>query len=338
MCEGEYWSPEDVKNALNEHLALTTNAFWDANKHKFKGSKFKSSPRGDQKGGDSKIRHCYNCGGIKHFIAECPYENKEDYGGRFIPKRRSSKFSSKNQGNKEDEKKGQRLLGAHEEYDSRSEDDDESQDEESGEMATVAIVSSLSTSLFDSQNDNSTITNHKCLMAKATEVTPSPTPSSSHFESIFMDDVSSLKIKKEHVSCDEFLANLKGHTKVYFDTLVCQFGDAHDTIKEKEEFERLAADDIGSLSIELEEEQTLRVSLEEKLLGLEESHNLNMSKLTKERDHALAMVKVLKRRKLNLTLVIMISVGSLRSLKRPTRLWKASSLVSPRSVSNFKFN
>jgi hypothetical protein len=64
---------------------------------------------------------------------------------------------------------------------------------------------------------------------------------------------------------------------------------------EKEEFERLAADDIGSLSIELEEEQNLRASLEEKLMGLEESHKLNMSKLTKGCDHALAMVKVLKK-------------------------------------------
>jgi hypothetical protein len=25
------------------------------------------------------VRHFYNCGGIKHFIAECPYENKEDH-------------------------------------------------------------------------------------------------------------------------------------------------------------------------------------------------------------------------------------------------------------------
>jgi hypothetical protein len=132
-------------------------------------------------------------------------------------------------------------------------------------------------------------------MAKATEVTSSPTPSSSHSKSISMDDGSSLKIKKELVSCDEFIGNMKGQTKVYCETLMCQLGDGRDTIKEKEEFERLAADDTGSLSIELEEEQTLRASLEEKLLGLEESHNLNLSKLTKERDHALAMVKLLKK-------------------------------------------
>jgi hypothetical protein len=124
VCEGEYLSPEDAKYALNEHLALTTNAFWDANKHKFKGSKFKPSPR---KGGDSKVTHRYNCGGIKNFIAECPYENKEDHGGWLIPKRRSSKFSSsKKHGNKDDKKKGERLLVAQEEYDSGTDDDDDS--------------------------------------------------------------------------------------------------------------------------------------------------------------------------------------------------------------------
>jgi hypothetical protein len=137
ICE-ECWSPEDIKLALNEHLALNADAFWDANKHKLKGSKFKSSPR---KGGDSKVRHCYNCGGIKHFIAECPYENKEDNGGRLIPKRRSYKFSSsKKHGNKDDKKKGERLLVVHEEYDSGT-DDDDSKDEENGEMAAIASVS-----------------------------------------------------------------------------------------------------------------------------------------------------------------------------------------------------
>jgi hypothetical protein len=72
-------------------------------------------------------------------------------------------------------------------------------------MATVAIVSTPSTSLFNSQNEKSIVTNHKCLVAKDTKVTSSPTPSSYHSESISMDDVSSLKIKKELVSYDEFI-------------------------------------------------------------------------------------------------------------------------------------
>jgi hypothetical protein len=45
-------------------------------------------------------------------------------------------------------------------------------------MAAVAIVSTPPTSLFNWQNENVIVINHKCLMAKATEVTSSPTPSS----------------------------------------------------------------------------------------------------------------------------------------------------------------
>jgi hypothetical protein len=58
---------------------------------------------------------------------------------------------------------------AHEEYDSGTNDDDDSEDEENGEMAAIAIVSTPPTSLFNSQNENAINTNHKCLMAKATE-------------------------------------------------------------------------------------------------------------------------------------------------------------------------
>jgi hypothetical protein len=39
------------------------------------------------------------------------------------------------------------------------------------------------------------------------------------------------------------------------------------------------------------------------IVGLEESHNLNLSKLTKERDHALAMVKLLKKEKVEFDVV-----------------------------------
>ena len=44
----------------------------------------------------------------------------------------------------------------------------------------------------------------------------------------------------------------------------------------------------------LEEEQVLRVSLEEKLKSIEESHNEIISKLIKERDPAIAKYKWLK--------------------------------------------
>ena len=53
----------------------------------------------------------------------------------------------------------------------------------------------------------------------------------------------------------------------------------------------------------LEEEQELRVSLEEKLETIEESHNETISKLIKERDHALAKIKMLKKDKVDFGVV-----------------------------------
>jgi hypothetical protein len=59
-------------------------------------------------------------------------------------------------------------------------------------------------------------------------------------------------------------------------------------IEEKCKLEREYANDIGSLENSLEEEQELRVSLDEKLESIEESYNEIISKLSKERDIALA--------------------------------------------------
>ena len=53
------------------------------------------------------------------------------------------------------------------------------------------------------------------------------------------------------------------------------------------------ADKIADLSIALREEQDLRTTLEE-------SQNLNLAKLKKDRDHALVLVKVLKSEKAEL--------------------------------------
>jgi hypothetical protein len=59
-------------------------------------------------------------------------------------------------------------------------------------------------------------------------------------------------------------------------------------IEEKCRLEREYANDIGSLENSLEEDQELRVSLEEKLESIEESCNEIICKLTKEHDLALA--------------------------------------------------
>ena len=61
--------------------------------------------------------------------------------------------------------------------------------------------------------------------------------------------------------------------------------------------EREYANDVASLKNDIEEEQETVASLEEKLETLEESQNKIIAKLTKERDHAKAQLKMLKKEK-----------------------------------------
>jgi ABC-type Mn2+/Zn2+ transport system ATPase subunit len=87
---------------------------------------------------------------------------------------------------------------------------------------------------------------------------------------------------------------MQGETKKHVDALMPQLGEAQVLFEEKESLEREATNEIASLTQANDEEHDLRVTLEESVLNLEVSHNLNIFKLTKERDHALAMVNVLK--------------------------------------------
>ena len=76
-------------------------------------------------------------------------------------------------------------------------------------------------------------------------------------------------------------------------------------IDERSKIER--EDDIEKASLEnaLDEEQELRVSLEEKLESLDETNDLIIAKIIKEKDHAIAKYKVLKKEKLNLVLAML---------------------------------
>jgi predicted nucleic acid-binding Zn-ribbon protein len=112
-----------------------------------------------------------------------------------------------------------------------------------------------------------------------------------------MHDANLLKVKIEVVALDEFLTNMQGDTKKHFEALMSQLGEAQEPLEEKEAHEHEVADEIVALSQALEEEQGLRAPLEDSLVGLEESHNLNISKLTKDHDHALTLAKVLKNEK-----------------------------------------
>ena len=101
---------------------------------------------------------------MSHFVAECPYEKREDNGGKLIRKDKAKSFPNKNNFTKKTHPKALVMQEEH------NEDDDDDEDGEAMVMASVAIATTPRVSLFDSPNENITA---KCLMAKASnKVTP----------------------------------------------------------------------------------------------------------------------------------------------------------------------
>src|SRR3954471_23539077 len=136
-------------------MTLASRQFWrkknsrpNFNKNNSSGAKVKQ-----------RVRTCYNCCNVSHFVAEFPYEKREDSGGKLIRKDKAKSFPNKSNFTK---KTPPKALVVQEEY---NEDDDDDEDCESVAMASVAIVTTPRVSLFDSPNENITT---KCLMAKAT--------------------------------------------------------------------------------------------------------------------------------------------------------------------------
>src|ERR1043165_8612212 len=100
---------------------------------------------------------CHNCDSPKHFVADCPYERREEKSEKLIlKKKRFNKFAKR---------RGDKAL-VHEEY--LSEDEKDSDDDEHKGIPAIAMhskSSSTSSSLFESPNKNKPNT-HRCLMAK----------------------------------------------------------------------------------------------------------------------------------------------------------------------------
>jgi hypothetical protein len=296
-CEdGKPWSPEDVQYAFSEHMCFHSKSFWKdpskAIEQNSLRSKSRDNPRSDSSG--QRVRYCYNCGDRFHFVAECPYENREDNGGKLVLKDKSKLRKKPFVKKKFPTKKGPRIvLMAQEEYSTDEESDEE---ETSNEMAAIATTSTSSTSLFESPNENLPNKNVKCLMAKSSEV-PSSSFSTPKARNDNMSDATSLKVKEELVAFDTYLTNLQGDHKKYVSACMSKLGQANAIIEKKGEIERDDAIEIASLNHALEEEQEIRASLEEKLEYIEEVHNELVAKLIKERDHARDKVVVLKKQK-----------------------------------------
>ncbi|KAK1631940.1 hypothetical protein QYE76_006255 [Lolium multiflorum] len=95
---------------------------------------------------------------------------------------------------------------------------------------------------------------------------------------------------KDKIACSHFFEILT--TAIESQKLIWMH---ENTIDKKGALEREYANDVASLKNDLEEEQETVASLEEQLETLEVSQNEIVSKLTKERDHAKAQVKMLKK-------------------------------------------
>ena len=96
--EDEESNPEDTKYDYHEHMALVSRQFWSKknsrpnfNKNNSSGAKVKQS-----------VRTCFNCGNVSHFVAECPYEKREDNGGKLIRMDKAKSFPNKSNFTKED--------------------------------------------------------------------------------------------------------------------------------------------------------------------------------------------------------------------------------------------
>src|SRR4051812_15981051 len=127
-------------------------------------------------------RNCYNFNSPKHFVADRPYERREEKSEKLmLKKKRFNKFAKR---------RGDKAL-VHEEY--LSEDEEDGDDDEHKGMAAIAMhskSSSTSSSLFDSPNENKTIT-HRFLREReviSKSINPKPSPPTTNLSQEELDN------------------------------------------------------------------------------------------------------------------------------------------------------
>src|SRR3954471_17724332 len=291
--------PDEVKIAHSQYMAFYAKNFWKNPAKAKMEMQQRSNPNGKREN-TTRLRTCFNCGDRYHFVASCPYEKREDNGGKLVLKKTlkgpyKKPFIKKNPINK---KPGEIVLITHEEYSSDNEDDEE---ETSHGVAALATTSTPTFSLFDSPNENSSTKNATCLMARGTEVSSSSR--STHLDNDEIDDEMSLDVKKELIAFDEFMTNLEGDAKLHFGNILDQLSHTQELLDVICKIGHEHMIELEALNNALEEEQETRLSLELKLEGLDEANDIIVNKLIKERDHAISKYKRAKKDKVEFGVV-----------------------------------
>jgi hypothetical protein len=231
----------------------------------------------------------------------------EDHNGRLVRKEMKAKsYPPRNS----DKKKAVPIhaLTTQEEYLSG---EDASDDEEVGRAAIAIVKPTSLSSLFASTNESKR-TNFKgtCLIAHATKVSPTLTPIIPRSLSL-IDCVDSSDDKDEPNEMDIFMSTFHGETKARFEILLEQYNESlqlnnknEERIFELEGHAHEYADEIATLTQSLEDEQDLMMALEASKLALEESHNLDIARLKRDRDIAQSVANELRLQNEKLNLII----------------------------------
>ena len=80
--------PKVLEKTYHDHVALATTTFWHEPATTKAYNDMKNNP-GGKKEFSTKTETCDNCHDRNHFIKDCPYENRDQHGGRLVPKEHS---------------------------------------------------------------------------------------------------------------------------------------------------------------------------------------------------------------------------------------------------------
>jgi hypothetical protein len=211
---------------------------------------------------------CYNCGKIVHFIAQCPYERKDeddDKKKKDMSYKKDKKFLKK-------KSYGQTHIG--QEWNSS----DESSKSKSDDLATIAIKgeSSTSKSLFTN------LSKHTCLMAKEdkkkvkTNASSSPKYISSDKDTLSSDDDEPLlsEFCKNH---NAMIKGLMKQVRVRYEILEQQEELLVEERKSNEEFKKLLALEKGKfekLDQELSQSKETTSSFESSIGAIQDQYDV----------------------------------------------------------------